>query len=137
MRTSERGETLLELVVAVAIMGVVVVAFAGGLLAVTYMSDVHRKQSSAGAYVRDYAEAIENWVSAGNYPGCGAGNSAAYTAVSVPSFPASGYAKSAAAVCAPNTLEVAQLTLTVNTTDNRASEKLVIFVRKPCTATPC
>jgi Tfp pilus assembly protein PilE len=137
MRTSERGETLLELVVSVAIMGIIVIAFAGGLIAVTFMSDVHRKQASAGAYVRDYAEAIEKWVATpGNYPGCASGTSADYTAVAVPSFPVSGYAKSAAAVCAPGTPDVAQLTLTVNSTDNRASEKLVIFVRRPC-STPC
>ncbi len=138
MRTSERGETLLELVVAVAIIGIVIVAFAGSLLAVTYMSDVHRKQSSTGAYVRDYAEAIEKWVATpGNYPGCAAGTSAAYTAVPVPSIPASGYAKSATSACAPGTSDVAQLMLIVKSTDNRATEKLAIFVRKPCTATPC
>ena len=133
MRTNDRGETLLELVVSVAIMGIIIVAFAGGLLAVTFMSDVHRKQASAGAYVRDYAEAVEKWVAEGGYPGCA--NSAAYTAVAVPSFPASGYAKSATASCI--SADVAQLTLTVNSTDNRATEKLVVFVRKPCTATPC
>lgn len=136
MRTSERGETLLEIVVAVAIMGIALVAFAGGLLAVTYMSDVHRKQASAGTYVRDYAEAISNWVAAGNYPGCAAGTSAAYTAVTVPSFPASGYAKSATATCQSGTTDVAKLALKVNSTDNRATEQLVIFVRRPC-ATPC
>lgn len=137
MRTDERGETLLELVVAVAIMGVIIVAFAGGLLAVTYMSDVHRKQASAGAYVRDYAEAVEKWVADGNFPDCA--NSAAYTAVAVPSFPTSGYAKSAAASCLtiPNAgTDLAQVTLTVNSTDNRATEKLVIFVRRSC-STPC
>ena len=135
MRTNERGETLLELVVSVAIMGIIIIAFAGGLIAVTYMSDVHRKQASAGAYVRDYAEQIEQWVADGNYPGCA--DSAAFTAVAVPSIPASGYAKSATATCYQAGLDIAQLTLKVNSTDNRATEQLVIFVRKPCTATPC
>ena len=91
MRTDERGDTLLELVVAVAIMGIVLVAFAGGLIAVTVMSDIHRKQASAGAYLRNYAEAIESWVAADNYPGCA--SLAAYAAAPVPAIP-SGYNKS-------------------------------------------
>lgn len=137
MRTDERGETLLELVVAVAIMGIVLVAFAGGLLAVTYMSDVHRKQASAGAYVRDYAEAIESWVAApGNYPSCANGPSATYSSVTVPSFPPGGYAKSASSSC-PFGSDITQLTLRVNSSDNRATEQLVIFVRRPCTASSC
>jgi prepilin-type N-terminal cleavage/methylation domain-containing protein len=134
MRTDERGDTLLELVIAVAIMGIVLVAFAGGLIAVTHMSDIHRKQASAGAYVRDWAEVMENWVAAGNYPGCA--NVSSYAAVAIPSIPA-GYNKSVEVDSnCPYGADIARLTLTVSSTDNRASERLVVFVRR-CTAPSC
>lgn len=139
MRTDERGETLLEMVIAVAIMGIVLVAFAGGLIAVTLISDIHRKQASAGAYVRDYAEAIEAWVAGGNYPACS--NTAAYDVVAVPSFPASGYTKRVSAASCPNAYGAGsllqQLTLEVAATDGRATERLVIVIRKPCSVSPC
>jgi prepilin-type N-terminal cleavage/methylation domain-containing protein len=136
MRTDERGETLLEVIVAVAIMGIVLVAFTGALLTVMFMSDVHRKQASAGAYLRNWAEAIDTSVASGNYPGCA--DPSAYESVAVPAFPPSGYTKNVVdSRCDAFGSEVQQLTLEVSSTDQRASERLVIFVRKPCPATPC
>jgi prepilin-type N-terminal cleavage/methylation domain-containing protein len=135
MRTDERGETLLEIVVAVAIMGIVLVAFAGGLVTVVLMSDVHRKQASAGAYVRDYAEAIESWVADGNFASCD--NEAAYESIDVPAFPATGYTKRLVESDCSLGGDVPRLTLEVSSTDKRAIETLVIFVRKPCTAASC
>jgi type II secretory pathway pseudopilin PulG len=61
---ADRGETLLELLVSVLIMGVAVVALVGGLGTAIRVSDIHRKQANAGAYVRSYAEAIETAVAA-------------------------------------------------------------------------
>jgi Tfp pilus assembly protein PilV len=132
----ERGESLLEVLIAVAIMGVAVVAIMAGLTTSVLMSDIHRKQSTAGAYVRDFAEAIENSVAAGNYLGCS--NSAGYAALTVPDFPAAGYEKSVVGSSCSYGADVHELTLEVRSTDGRASERLVLFVRKPCTeATPC
>jgi type II secretory pathway pseudopilin PulG len=64
-RSDDRGETLIELVVAVAIMGVVVVALLGAIATSIRMSDVHRKQARAGAFLRSYAEEIQNSVAEG------------------------------------------------------------------------
>jgi Tfp pilus assembly protein PilV len=131
----DRGETLLEILLAVVIMGIAVVALMAGLTTSVLMSDIHRKQSTAGAYLRDYAEAVENSVAAGNYLGCS--NAAGYAAVPVTSFPATGYARSVVSSSCAFGSDVQQLTLQVRSTDGRASERLVVFVRKPCTVAPC
>src|SRR5450759_1103091 len=65
--SNDEGETLIELMIAVAIMGIVVVAIVGGIATFILMSDIHRKQATAGAYVRNYAEAVETYVAAGHF----------------------------------------------------------------------
>jgi type II secretory pathway pseudopilin PulG len=65
--SSDTGETLIELIIAVAIMGITVVALVGGTATFILMSDVHRKQATAGSYVRSYAEAVQAYVAAGNF----------------------------------------------------------------------
>jgi prepilin-type N-terminal cleavage/methylation domain-containing protein len=126
--TDERGETLLEMLLAIAILGVVVVGLMAGLTTSVLMSDVHRKQSTAGAYVRDFAEAVEKSVAAG-YHGCG--DPFDYTTVSMPTLP-TGYQRSVVSSSCAFGANVRQLVLQVNSTDGRASERLVVFVRKSC-----
>jgi type II secretory pathway pseudopilin PulG len=140
----DRGETLLELLIAVMIMGVAVVAVVGALVNSVQLSDVHRKQATAAAAVRDYGEAITNAVAGGGYVACaGPGNYA--TGYAVPS----GYAKSVVSVrywngsawqagCAGDT-GLQQLTIKVSSADDRAAEQLVVVVRKPCglSDSPC
>ena len=48
----ERGETLVEMLLAVAIMGIAAVALMAGLTTSVLMSDIHRKQATAE---RDHA----------------------------------------------------------------------------------
>ena len=63
----DAGESLIELLIAVAIMGIAVVAVVGLITTGIVMSDIHHKQAIAGAYVRDYAEYVENFVAVGNF----------------------------------------------------------------------
>lgn len=142
----DRGETLLELLIAVVIMGVAVVAVIGMLVNSVQLSDVHRKQATASAAVRDYGEAITNAVAGGGYVGCA--TTASYASPSGFTVP-SGYAKSVSSVqywtgsawqstCSTDT-GLQQLTIQVASADGRASEQLVVVVRKPCglSDSPC
>jgi Tfp pilus assembly protein PilV len=62
--SNDEGETLIEVLFAVAIMGITVVALVGGIATTILMSDMHRKQATAGACVRNYAEAVAAYVAA-------------------------------------------------------------------------
>jgi type II secretory pathway pseudopilin PulG len=150
---SDAGETLIELIMAVAIMGIAVVAIVGGIATTILMSDIHRKQTTAGAYVRDYAEALETYVAGGHFDASASPDYSAPTVLS-PSTWASftvdhpGFNSPLVSVqCWDDTLNqfpqppapngcttsstVQQVKLLVASTDSRASESLVVVVRKP------
>ena len=138
----ERGETLLELLIALTIMGITVVAVIGGLVTTITVSDVHRKQSTAGAAVRDYAENVEKFVAGAGYTACATPSSYAPGVSGIDFTPPAGYAASAVAVrywsgtawvaspCADIGLQ--ELTVQVASSDARATERLVLVLRKPC-----
>ena len=140
-----RGETLIELLVSMTILGITVVALVGGIGTSIVVSDMHRKQAVAGAVVRSYAEAIESSVDAtpSTYVGCVATTAqAAYG--SPPNFTApNGYTASVTGVAYWTGTEtgygpcsagvgVEKLTLSVSSNDSRATETLNLIIRKPC-----
>jgi type II secretory pathway pseudopilin PulG len=147
----ERGETLLELLLAVAIMGIAVVAIMAGLTTSVLMSDIHRKQATAGTAVRDYAEAIQTSLSssgcisatpaAGCYKPCAA--APWYEAPAGFNVPA-GYMKSVVSgslrywngtgwqTSCSTDKGVQQLIIQVASNDGRATERVIVVVRKPC-----
>ena len=140
-RRSERGETLVEMIVSVAILGMAGVAILAGLLVSVRSSDVGRNQATGGAYVRSFAEAIQNYVDSNGYKACSTAAST-YQSVPVPDLPP-GYTPSVTAVqswngsawgaCAATGIQ--RLDLTVRTTgdsDHRADETLVVILRQPC-----
>jgi type II secretory pathway pseudopilin PulG len=142
----DEGETLLELVVAITILGVCVVAVASGIALSVQVSDIHRKETTVSAYARSYAEAIENTVANSSWVGCAA-TPTTYRTPAGFSLPSNTiYAADVTGVkfwngstfgtsCASDT-GLQQLTLTVASTDTRASEQLVVVIRNPC-ATSC
>ncbi len=138
---SERGDTLVEIMVAVLIMGIAVVAVLAGVAVSIRMSDVHRKQSQAGAFIRDFAEAVENAVQASPtaYVNCAAAGAydSYYTSPSA-SFvvatptPVKYWTGSTFGTTCTTDTGVQQLSLRINSSDNLVSETLVIIIRKPC-----
>src|SRR5690348_15563467 len=73
---SDRGESLVEVLVALSILGVAAVAILAGLQLSVKTSDIHRKETTGGAYARSYAEAIERYVAsaADHYVTCAPAN---------------------------------------------------------------
>jgi type II secretory pathway pseudopilin PulG len=141
---SDIGATLVETLVALAILSVAAVAILAGLQLSVTASDIHRKQTSDGAYVRGYAEAIEQYLNTtGNYVPCAGVN--AYSPATVGyTVPAGHNAQQAAAVplagdgsaasCPGGDKGVQRLRLTVSSADDRATETLTIVVRRNCEA---
>jgi type II secretory pathway pseudopilin PulG len=140
----ERGETLIEALVAIMILGIAGVAILAGLELSVKASDIHRKETTGGAYVRSYAEAIQQYVASGHYKGCAVPNEYNVAAVTnqisdLPSSftPTQTAAKSvgtngvASSGCSSDT-GIQQVTLTVKSNDGRADETLTVVLRKPC-----
>lgn len=137
--SEDAGETLIELIIAVAIMGVAVVAIVGGIATTILMSDIHRKQATAGSYVRSYAEAVGDYVAVpGNFDPTSSPSAlqtdvgfAAPTGFAATVTPPVRCWDGAAFGTCDTTSTVQQVTLNVASTDSRASESLVVVVRKP------
>src|SRR4051794_37300116 len=64
------GESLVELIITIAIMGISVVAIVGGFASSVRVTDMHRKESVAGAALHNYAETLSNFVAAPGYVPC-------------------------------------------------------------------
>ena len=138
----DRGETLIELLVTVVVVGTAVVALVAGLATAVRMSDIHRKQATAGAHVKAFAEKIEAAVAATpttGYQSCADSN----TYLGLYPVPAPyqkevvvAYWDGVSAFTGPGTCTVdkgvQRLTLTVTATNSQVSETLDIIIRRPC-----
>jgi type II secretory pathway pseudopilin PulG len=152
--TDDRGESLIEILVAVLILGVTATAVMGGLLTSVKVSDIHRKQATAGADVRSYVESVTRAVAAGGYKPCaapsdylpvpGSAASAVHFATSTGFSPTvarveywsdsgPGTAWSWGSTCAPD-WGLQRVTLQVASADGRATEQSVVVLRAPCGA---
>jgi type II secretory pathway pseudopilin PulG len=140
LTADDRGETLVELLITIVIMGITVVAIVGALMTSIQMSDVHRKQATAGADARSYAEKVDNYAAGSGYTPC-AGPSA-YSPSTVGFSASSGFTASIASVkywsgttwapsCGSDS-GLQQVTVQVASADARATETSVVVVRKPC-----
>jgi type II secretory pathway pseudopilin PulG len=134
----QRGESLLELVIAISLMGVAIVAVMAGLTTTVLMSDVQRKEATAGETVRNYASALQAYVADGHYVNCA-------STYAVPGFTApDGFTARVVAgsvqywtgvlwlpLCLPDR-GLQKLRVSVSSADGRATETLDVVLRKPC-----
>src|SRR4051812_50183943 len=72
----ERGDTLLELIIAIAILGVCVVAIGAGITLSVKTSSIHKDQATAQAFLHNYAETIQS-----SYTACTGGSAPNYVSI--------------------------------------------------------
>lgn len=162
VQREDRGDTLVELLVSIVILGFAAVAILAGFEVSISASALGRNQSTSDAYVRTVAEAINTYIStSANYKACASANyytgtksstSAGYdhyTTRAVFDLPA-GYTVtqgtatawngSAFAACSPSTdYGMQQIVLTVKSGGvgvRQASEQLTVILRRACNAGP-
>jgi prepilin-type N-terminal cleavage/methylation domain-containing protein len=139
---SDHGATLVEVLVALSILSIAGVAILAGIETTIRTSDMHREQSVGGANVRNYAEAVQDYVAAGNYDPCAGGVDYAPGTVGYDDDPGDPYVPGYDSVVplAGDGTElgcdaddgVQRIRFTMETTDGRVSEELVVILRDPC-----
>lgn len=144
MEQDQRGDTLVEVILAVAILGIVVVAVVGGMYTTVVGSDIHRKQSVATTVLTGAAEALKEPTTL--FSACAgtshAGYNAAVSSVSRPSGWAAPVITSVdywdgttfTAACYDTAaygrlLRLQRITLTVSSPDGRSVESLELVKR--------
>jgi type II secretory pathway pseudopilin PulG len=124
-RRGERGATLVEILVAVAIMGTGIVALLAGSTAISTTSSVNRQATTAAVVARDYVEALEGAVTTDTW--CATSYSPSYS-------PPTGYSVNASMGSCPSasasTPQFQTATITV-TSPNAGTEIIRTVVRKP------
>ena len=141
---TDGGATLIEVLVALSILSIAGVAILAGLQLSVKTSDIHRKQSTGGAYVRSYAEAIEKHLdTTANYQPCAGANAytpvavgfvvpSGFTATHTAAEPLAGNGTAASGGCPGADTGVQRITVTVRSNDSRATEVLTLVVRRAC-----
>lgn len=112
---SEAGASLIEVLVAVTIMGVIFVAVLGGLTTAILASDMHRKQATAETLLRSFAETVKG----GTYDA-----DCDYSAPVDPDYPHS-------ITCEEESPGLQRIELEVKSSDERAIETVEILKRDP------
>jgi prepilin-type N-terminal cleavage/methylation domain-containing protein len=144
---AERGETLIELLITVTIMGVLFVAVMAGTATSIAMSDFHRQDGTAEGVIRAYAERVADPTDV-PYVDCGSVTTATYatpigftlpntdwtaSVTSVVFWQGAGSNPQFSGVCPSPDKGLEQLTLQVQSKagKNQARESVVIVKRKP------
>jgi prepilin-type N-terminal cleavage/methylation domain-containing protein len=131
----QAGFTLVELLLAVAILGIGVLTVVGGMMTSIHVSDIGRRQAEGQTQLRTYAEAVAG----ATYASCATSYTTSYVAPS--GYTAamavaywdgtSAFGTSAPACVVATDKGLQKVTLTIAATDGRSSESVAIAKRTP------
>lgn len=126
------GYTLVELLLAVAVLGLGVLTVVGGMMTSILVSDLGRRSAEGQSAVRAYAEAVANDTYAAcatTYPASGFSVPSGYTTTLTVTYwdPS---ASSFMTTCPATDAGLQRIRLTVSATDGRGSEALSIAKRR-------
>lgn len=129
----DQGETLVELLVSIVILGIGAVAILAGLMFSVKSAEIGRSQATGGAYVRSWAEAIQADVDAANSLGNCSTYGSIFTSLKSGNPDLAGYTQSCVATSEGDGLQRLTLRLTsAGDAQHAASESLVVLIRQPC-----
>lgn len=142
--SDDRGETLLEVLISVVILGFAAVSILGAFGLTTKVSGIDRRQSTAATAVRNFAEKIQTDVAMGNYNENGTYNftvpgDTGLTAGVVPGTAECATRDSAKtdtpvwASC-PQSGGIQRMQIQVSSVNLKVDERIWIYVRRPCVA---
>jgi type II secretory pathway pseudopilin PulG len=132
------GETLVELIVAVAILGIAAVAILAGMQLSVKASDIHRKEATGGAHVRSFAEAIQDYVDTVGYRPCGSAKNDYQAVAALPTYTASvesiqSWTGTGWGACDSRGIQRVDLKVTSpGNASRRVEETLTVILREPC-----
>jgi type II secretory pathway pseudopilin PulG len=135
---SDDGISLIEVLVAIALLGIAVVTIISGILTSIVTSDTHRNKATAETVLRGYAEAMRDYAQA-NYSSCATSYPATLVFTPPTGFTpkvngvdylgASGWVAQPAPTCG-TTDTIQRLRLEVDATNGRATETVQIVIRR-------
>lgn len=137
--SADAGETLLELIITITIMGAVVVAFGSAIALSVRMSAIHRAQADAQAWLHTYAETLQS-----GYHACSGAVPPDYVSIGSLTAPSATFDTPTAAVkfwnpttkafdsttCPATDPGLQQVTLVLTSTGGTVDESLVVTLRK-------
>lgn len=127
----DRGETLLEVVVAIMILGICVLAVGSSIALSSKMSGVHRTQAELSKVLHNYAEQLGSVA----YSPCSTTTPASYSLSPQPGFApptitVSYWTGSAFGSCPGTDLGLQKVTIAVASADNGVSDSLSVVLRQ-------
>ena len=134
-RGRDDGETLIEILISIAILGIVVVGLGAAIAFAVRASGIHRGQAEASRYLHNYAETLQT-----KYQPCADNPSAAYVADLAALGTPTGYSAPTVDVavwdgtsfggsCQSPDPGLQRLTLTLTSTAGQGNESLVVVIR--------
>jgi prepilin-type N-terminal cleavage/methylation domain-containing protein len=140
---AERGETLIEVLVAIAILGIAGAAIMGGFASSIVLSAVHRKLATTASDSSNFAELLNEAIDDKVIPYTACASAAAYSSPpgfspgphNTPAVTAVDYWNGTSFVgsCPPGgDMGVQRVSVSVTNTDTRAISRVQVIIRKPC-----